>query len=123
MTKETAMVRGSRGLAEAFNYMKKDRVDQLFVRDREGALVGMVTLELIEKHYDDESKTVADVMQTEIKHTVNPTTSLTEVAGLLSQQDVFTLPVIDDGKLVGVVTRTSMIRGIAEVNHQEGGEG
>lgn len=58
MTKDVAMVRGNRGLAEAFNYMKKSHVDQLFVRNKEGQLEGLLpsnkwtnTLKMIQRWY------------------------------------------------------------------------
>lgn len=121
MTKDVAMVRGNRGLAEAFNYMKKSHVDQLFVRNKEGQLEGLITLEQVDKHFEDDTKMVLDVMTTDIKEIVSPDVTLAEVAAKFNGEDVYTLPVVDRGELIGVITRTSMIRGIAEWEHQGAG--
>ncbi|GAK07847.1 hypothetical protein JCM19038_1594 [Geomicrobium sp. JCM 19038] len=64
---------------------------------------------------------VLDVMTTDIKEIVSPDVTLAEVAAKFNGEDVYTLPVVDRGELIGVITRTSMIRGIAEWEHQGAG--
>lgn len=60
---------------------------------------------------------VRDIMSTELI-TVGPDTSLREVATLMADEDVNRVPVVDAGRLVGIVTRADLVRAIAE----KGGE-
>lgn len=58
----------------------------------------------------------ADVMVTEVI-TVTPETTVTEVADLLLQNRISGVPVIDDGRLVGIISEGDLIRR-AEANTQ-----
>jgi CBS domain-containing protein len=42
--------------------------------------------------------------------TCSPETTVRELAGLMSQHQVHLLPVVDGGKMVGVVARLDLIR-------------
>ncbi len=55
---------------------------------------------------------VKDVM-TENPITVAPDTPVNEIARLMSAKGVHTLPVLDSGKLVGIVGKLDLIRGLA----------
>lgn len=56
--------------------------------------------------------TAADVM-TRDPHTVAPTASLAEVARLLERHHIKRLPVLEGGRLVGIVSRANLLRGLA----------
>jgi len=56
--------------------------------------------------------TVADVM-TEDPTTVDADAPIGEVASLLAEQDVSRLPVLDGGRLVGIVSKHDIVRAIA----------
>ena len=59
-------------------------------------------------------KNVKDAMTSDVK-TAAPTQSLTDVARLMKQEDVGSIPVVDGERLVGVVTdRDIVVRGIAD---------
>jgi CBS domain-containing protein len=59
-------------------------------------------------------KSVKDAMTAEVK-TAAPSQSLTDVARLMKQEDVGSVPVVDGERLVGVVTdRDIVVRGIAD---------
>jgi CBS domain-containing protein len=59
-------------------------------------------------------KSVKDAMTSEVK-TATPSQSLTDVARLMKQEDVGSLPVVEGDRLVGVVTdRDIVVRGIAD---------
>ncbi len=55
-----------------------------------------------------------DVM-TRFVVSVSPGASLAEVADLLDTQRIRQVPVMDDGKLVGMISRTDLVRRLAEV--------
>ena len=55
-----------------------------------------------------------DIMTTDVK-TVDRATSIREVASVMRDADVGSLPVVEDGKLVGIVTdRDIVVRSLAE---------
>jgi CBS domain-containing protein len=59
-------------------------------------------------------KSVKDAMTAEVK-TAAPSQSLTDVARLMKQEDVGSVPVVDGERLIGVVTdRDIVVRGIAD---------
>lgn len=53
-----------------------------------------------------------DVMTKDVI-TVSPDTSLTEIAAVLEKYHIKRVPVIEGGKLVGIVSRANLLRGIA----------
>jgi CBS domain-containing protein len=58
-------------------------------------------------------KTVADVMVADVA-TVEPSASLTDAARIMDQENVGMLPVIDDGRVRGVITdRDIVVRAVA----------
>lgn len=111
------------------------------VIDESGALVGVVTegdvilqdadlhfphyiqfldsviyLESVRKFEERFRKTfgnrVADVMSTEVL-TVSPDASIHEVTTLMADNEVNRVPVLEEGKLVGIITRGDIVRAIA----------
>ncbi|MFV0438500.1 MAG: CBS domain-containing protein [Desulfopila sp.] len=57
--------------------------------------------------------TVADIYNTEIT-TVALDTTVDELATIMSEQSVHTLPVLDEGKLVGIIGKKDIIRSIID---------
>lgn len=121
MIQRTITARPTRGLAEAFNMMKKNTVDQLYITDKNNNLEGIVSLDDVKSHYKEEDKTIQDIMQTDLIKVAGDT-SMSDVAEQFTNLEIRTLPVVEDGKLQGVITRSSMIRGIAEWEQQGGSQ-
>jgi len=65
-----------------------------------------------EEYLKTHGRTAADVMSRS-PLTVAPDASLAEVAGLLEKHRIKRLPVVDGGKLVGIVSRANLLRGLA----------
>ncbi len=59
------------------------------------------------------ASTVKDIASPEVV-SVSPDTPLDEVATLMSEKKVHTLPVLDDDSLVGIIGKTDIIRTIAQ---------
>ena len=69
------------------------------------------------RRYDEElkkaaSSTVADVMEREFKQ-VGPDATVEDVATLMHEHDVTHVPVVVDGKVVGIVARGDIVRFLA----------
>ncbi|MGG0717494.1 betaine/proline/choline family ABC transporter ATP-binding protein [Robertmurraya massiliosenegalensis] len=109
-----------RGLAEAFRLMKEKKVDSLFITDKTKTFYGAVSLKTLDENYKNENLTVADIMQSDIK-TLTADAVVSDVAELFHGSDIGTIPVLEENKLIGIVTRSSMMRGLAEWNHSSGG--
>jgi len=56
---------------------------------------------------------VRDIMTAEVV-TVSPDTTLQELAAIMHQRKRHLLPVLENGKLVGVVGKADLVRGIAQ---------
>lgn len=118
MQERVATTVPERGLAESFKVIKNERVDRLFVVGPKRELLGIVTLEDITSNYRDEDKTIADIMKTDFirVHTDQP---MGEIAVLFQDPTVDAVPVVGEGRLRGIITKTSIVRGIAEREHQK----
>ncbi|MDR0139504.1 betaine/proline/choline family ABC transporter ATP-binding protein [Metabacillus idriensis] len=104
-----------RGLAAALKIMEQRRVDSLIVIDRERSLLGYAPILNLLGQYRDEAKTLKDVMLP-FAHTVPSDSPFTIALDLMSQYNLPYVPVVgDNGKFVGVITRGSMVRLMADV--------
>lgn len=111
MIRKVATVKESRGLAEAFRLMKSERVDSLVVTGPEQEYIGVVTLEQVQNHYGDDGKRIVDVI--EVIESINESTLYPEIAKRFAENQPISIPVVEDNKLTGLVTRSSMMRGLA----------
>jgi CBS domain-containing protein len=57
-------------------------------------------------------KRTRDLMQTDVV-TAGPGTSLAEIADLITRHHIKRVPILQDGKLVGIVSRADLVRAIA----------
>ncbi|MCA0989162.1 ABC transporter ATP-binding protein [Guptibacillus algicola] len=111
MIRKVATVKESRGLAEAFRLMRSERVDSLVVTDPDHVYKGVVTLDVVQQHYDDDSKRIVDVMSE--PKPVSIDTLYPEIAKRFAEETPGMILVVDENKLEGVITNGSMMRGLA----------
>ena len=101
----------------AANVMEWQRVKHIPVENDEHQLVGMVTYrsmistlnKIIAKHLDHTNVSVSDIMDREVI-TVTPETTSIDAIELMQKNDISSLPVIENGKLVGIVTEYDFTR-------------
>ena len=76
-----------------------------------GVLVGMVTLEDVHRtsEIDRDAKLVRDIMARNLI-TVPPTAMLSDAFRLMSRHNVGRIPIVGDGRLIGMVTRTDILK-------------
>ena len=60
------------------------------------------------------SKPIRDIMESEV-HTISAASSIEDASSMMIKHKVNRLPVMDDGTLVGIITRGDIIRGLAEI--------
>ncbi|RFU64496.1 ATP-binding cassette domain-containing protein [Peribacillus saganii] len=111
MLKRVITARPTRGLAQSLKTMNNYKVDSLLVTNQQNELLGIATIENVERHYAEEEKTLADIMTTDYQ-TANADTPYTDVAEMFAR-GASVIPVLQNGKLIGLITRSTMMRGLA----------
>ncbi|MDN4526922.1 ABC transporter ATP-binding protein [Fictibacillus fluitans] len=112
----------TRGLAEALKMMKRYRVDSLLVTNSSNHLLGIATIDAVERHYNEEDKTLSDIMEAEFD-SVSVETPYTDVAEIFATKKSPFIPVLDGQTLAGLITHSTMMRGLAGlkiIGRQEG---
>lgn len=145
MTSPVISISPSTTIAEAARLMLSHRISGLPVVSEDGALIGMVSegdflrrselgteqkrswwLELFSSHgqaAEDyvraHGRKVGEVM-TKGVFTTNKEASLEEVVDLMSRHGIKRLPVVENGKLIGIVSRSDLLRALARALPGEG---
>lgn len=123
MSSKVVTIDSNDTLLHATRKMKENKVKHLPVVDKSGNLVGIVTdrdlkrasasdattLEVHELLYLLDRVTIDSIMKKNVV-TVDTGTALKQAAGLLVEKNIGCLPVKDGNKLVGIVTRTDVLR-------------
>jgi CBS-domain-containing membrane protein len=141
MTTEVLTVSPETSIAELSNILENRQIGGVPVVDKGGRLVGVITQnDLVERARDLElppainildfhiylqipshlfqrvekmlGTTVGDCM-TRNPVTVAPEVPLAQIAGLMAKQKVHTIPVLERGKLVGIIGKMDLIRAMA----------
>lgn len=101
--------RPNRGLAEAINTMRRQKVDTLIIVDKNNVFLGVAGAWEIQQHFQEEKMTLEDVMRINVP-VLFATQSLSEAIHLISKHQVAYLPVINDRQeLLGIVNRASLV--------------
>ncbi len=70
------------------------------------------------RHFEEQVRKAAATTARELMHTpvvsVSPEATLPEIASIMTRKQIHHLPVIEGGKLVGMVGKADVVRGIAE---------
>jgi CBS domain-containing protein len=140
MTWGVISVEPEASVTRAVRLMLQNKISGLPVVDTQGRLVGMVTegdflrrgelgtqrqrprwLEfllgpgkLAAEYVQASGQKVEEIMTPEPK-TITPETPLDEVVGLMERHRIKRLPVVQDGKLVGIVSRANLLHALASV--------
>lgn len=123
MSKHPITITADVHIDEALKMMRDNKVRRLPVVDRDGRLVGIVSemdllyaspspatsLSVYEIHYLMARITVQDVMTKEVI-SIEEDTPLEEAARIMVDNKIGGLPVVRDGKLVGIITETDLFK-------------
>jgi CBS domain-containing protein len=141
MTKRVLTVKFDATLSEAVELMLKNGISGLPVVDGSGALVGMLTegdlLRRVEtgterkrarwlefllgpgkmaaEYVHAHGRKVNEVMSNQAK-TVGPATPLEEVVSLMEKQRIKRVPVVEHGRLIGIVSRANLMQALMAVS-------
>jgi CBS domain-containing protein len=104
-------IRPDATLAEAVAMLTQHHIGGAPVVTADGAVIGVISeLALIDVVFDPDAKDspVSEYMTPEV-HTVHPDDPLSRPAQLFALYSFRRLPVVQDGKLVGIVTRRDLM--------------
>lgn len=110
MTSPVIRILPAETLEKATGLMTRYNINVLLVMEEEGRLEGYITRQVVEKavYLGLKNITVKEYMNIEFS-TVHPDAPLTEVQELIIRNKLRVLPVVEDGKVVGVITRTDLL--------------
>jgi CBS domain-containing protein len=139
MTAPVSGIEPDMPLAQAVEVMLRERISGLPVIKNDGTLVGILSegdlvrraelgtirkprwIELLfsggrlaERYAHDHGRKVREVMTTEVR-TLSETADLNEAVELMQRHRIKRLPVVVDGRVVGIVTRADILRALAGV--------
>ncbi len=110
MTSPVIHVLPERTVKDASTLMTRYNINVLVVVNKKGGLEGYITRQIMEKavFFNLGHLPVKEYMNIEF-HTVTPETPLSEVQELIIKNNLRILPVLKEGSLVGVITRTDLM--------------
>ena len=117
MVPEPRTVRGDSPAQEAGELLSKPQVRAVFVREGD-KLVGIVTRgtlvrDVVAAGRDPRTTPVREIAEPP-RHTLDPELPLDEAFQFLEDEDLERVPVTEDGRLVGVLSRSALQRRLAE---------
>lgn len=115
MTRKVYTIRPEASAQEAAQLLDQHRISGLPVVDEGNDIIGIVTEADIISKVDREGLRVSEIMSTEII-SVNEETPVSEIALLLTERKIKRVPVVQDGKLVGIVSRADIVHAVAQGN-------
>lgn len=141
MTRKVISVEPDASIADAARLMVEHRISGLPVVDRDGNLKGVVTerdflrrddkpqrprwlefaigaLPFNSEFASFQQRKIADVMSTN-PVTVEADAPLEAAVRLIDQHDIKRLPVMQDGRMVGIIARADLVRALAQAMRRE----
>lgn len=129
MTKDPVSIAPHLPLDVALETMRSNNVRRLPVVAETGRVIGIITLYdalLATRKGDDpwlgeivsEMPTVKEAMTANV-HTIGPDETLGRAASLMNVHRVGALPVVEDMKLIGIITESDLFRVLAEMQPAE----
>jgi acetoin utilization protein AcuB len=114
MTRSPVVVESNEKLATVRRKMDQGNFHRVPVVDG-GKLVGIVSDRDLREHVGSLEDVKVNGAMTEPVVSVAPTTMLEEAANLLVKHKIGGLPVVEQGKVVGIITATDLLRAFADV--------
>ncbi len=113
MTSNVCTIRPEASAQEAAQLLSQKRISGLPVVNPDGKIIGIVTEADIISKVNQGGLLVADIMSHEVI-AVDEETSVSEIASLLTKRRIKRVPVVQKGKLVGIVSRADIVNAVAQ---------
>lgn len=114
MTSMPIVVRVPGNRNDAINLMVRNKLTGLpVVRESDGQLMGVISRRDVFRNVSEDQ---LSLIMKKNPLTIAPTATLAEAARIFHEKRIHRLPVVEDGKLVGIITPTDLIR---EIRHMK----
>ncbi len=113
MTRKVYTIFPEAGVQEVAQLLSRKSISGVPVIDKDGKMIGIVTEADIIGKVNREDLRVADIMSPEII-VVDEETPVGEIAMLLTERKIKRVPVMQHGKLVGIVCRADIVQAVAQ---------
>ena len=113
MTCKVSTIHPAASVQEVAHLLSRERISGAPVVTADGMIIGIVTEADIIGRVDREGLCVADIMSQQII-AVTEETPVNEIATLLAKHKIKRVPVVRDGKLVGIVSRADIVDAVAQ---------
>lgn len=113
MTRKVATIHPEASVQEAAQLLDQKCISGAPVVDADGKIIGIITEADIISKVNRDGLRVADIMS----HTVisvSEETPVGEIAALLTERKIKRVPVVSNGKLVGIVSRADIVHAVAQ---------
>ncbi len=104
----------SKGTAESISLMRQKNVDSLIVTDEQGKLEGAVTIDKI-RELGKTGKDISRLVESEVPVVKTGAKAKTAFDMLITGRLGFVVAVDDEGRVKGIVTKTSMVKALADI--------
>ena len=113
MTRKVCTIHPEASVQEVAQLLSRERISGAPVINADGMIIGIVTEADIISKVGREGLRVADIMSHEII-AVKEETPVNEIAKLLAERRIKRVPVICNGKPVGIVSRADIVDAVAQ---------
>jgi CBS domain-containing protein len=113
MTRNIYTISPEASVQEVAQLLSRERMSGAPVVDKDGKLLGIVTQADIIWNVGRDGLRVADIMNPEII-AVDEKTLVGEIAILMSKRNIKRVPVMCNGKMVGIISRADIVQAVAQ---------
>jgi CBS domain-containing protein len=113
MTRKVCTISPEASAQEVAQLLDSHRISGAPVVDANDKLIGIITEADIISKVNRDGLCVADIMSHELI-VVNEETDVSEIAMLLTERKIKRVPVVQDSKLVGIVSRADIVHAVAQ---------
>ena len=113
MTRKVCTIRPEASALEAAQLLDRMRISGLPVINADSHIIGIITEADIISKVSKEGLLVADIMSHEVI-AIDEETPVGDIAMLLTERKIKRVPVVDNGKLVGIVSRGDIVHAVAQ---------
>jgi predicted transcriptional regulator len=113
MTRKVHTIHPGASAQEAARLLSQEHISGAPVVDANGRVIGIVTEADIISKVDREGLCVADIMSHDVI-AVGEETAVNDIALLFAERNIKRVPVLHNGKLVGIVSRADIVHAVAQ---------
>ncbi len=113
MTRRVYTITPQASVQEVAQLLNRERISGVpVIDDTSGQLIGIVTEADIIQNIGRDDLQVADIMSRQLT-TVTEDTPVSEIAALLSERQIKRVPVVQNGRVIGIVSRADIVQAVA----------